>query len=58
MHNLEPDDGVPPGSKFETFVYADRVLSLDLPQHGPCVRQVTLALTSRVAGPRTLAWRG
>jgi hypothetical protein len=30
LRALEIDDGVPGGAKFETFVYADRVLGLDL----------------------------
>jgi hypothetical protein len=30
LRGLEHDDGVPAGAKFETFVYADRVLGLDL----------------------------
>jgi hypothetical protein len=32
LHGLERDDGVPAGAKFETFVYADRILGLDLPR--------------------------
>jgi len=31
LHGLAHDDSVPAGAKFETFVYVDRVLSLDLP---------------------------
>jgi len=31
LHGLAHDDSVPAGAKFETFVYADRVLGLDLP---------------------------
>jgi cysteinyl-tRNA synthetase len=30
LRELEKDSSVPPGSKFETFVYLDRVLGLDL----------------------------
>jgi len=30
LHGLPADASVPPGAKFETFVYADRVLGLDL----------------------------
>ncbi len=30
LHNLEAEENVPPGAKFETFVYVDRVLALDL----------------------------
>jgi hypothetical protein len=29
---LAADETVPPGLRFETFVYADRVLGLDLPR--------------------------
>ena len=32
LRGLEPDDDVPPGAKFETLVYADRILGLDLPR--------------------------
>jgi hypothetical protein len=32
LRGLEHDDGAPAGAKFETFVYADRVLGLDLPR--------------------------
>jgi hypothetical protein len=31
LRGLAPDASVPAGTKFETFVYADRVLGLDLP---------------------------
>jgi hypothetical protein len=31
LHGLAHDDSVPAGAKFETFVYVDRVLGLDLP---------------------------
>lgn len=31
LRELAPDTDVPAGAKFETFVYADRVLGLDLP---------------------------
>jgi len=31
LHGLAHDDNVPAGAKFETFVYVDRVLGLDLP---------------------------
>jgi hypothetical protein len=30
LHGLAPDASVPAGAKFETFVYADRILGLDL----------------------------
>ena len=30
LHGLVPDASVPAGAKFETFVYADRILGLDL----------------------------
>lgn len=30
LHGLLTEDGVPAGAKFETFVYADRILGLDL----------------------------
>jgi hypothetical protein len=30
LHRLAPDASVPAGAKFETFVYADRILGLDL----------------------------
>lgn len=30
LHQLESDESAPPGAKFETFVYADRLLGLDL----------------------------
>lgn len=30
LRDLAPDDGVPPGAKFETFAFADRILGLDL----------------------------
>jgi cysteinyl-tRNA synthetase len=30
LSELEKDDGIPPGSKFETFAWVDRVLGLDL----------------------------
>jgi hypothetical protein len=32
LRDLATDDGVPAGARFETFVYADRVLGLDLPR--------------------------
>ena len=32
LHDLTLDADVPPGAKFETFLYADRVLGLDLPR--------------------------
>lgn len=32
LRDLIPDEDVPNGAKFETFVYADRVLGLDLPR--------------------------
>jgi hypothetical protein len=32
LRGLAPDEGVPAGARFETFVYADRVLGLDLPR--------------------------
>lgn len=32
LSGLAADETVPPGARFETFVYADRVLSLDLPR--------------------------
>lgn len=32
LQSLEPDDDVPTGARFETFVYADRILGLDLPR--------------------------
>jgi hypothetical protein len=32
LRGLAPDASVPAGTKFETFVYADRVLGLDLPR--------------------------
>jgi hypothetical protein len=32
LRDLAPDTDVPAGAKFETFVYADRVLGLDLPR--------------------------
>jgi hypothetical protein len=32
LRDLAADDGVPAGARFETFVYADRVLGLDLPR--------------------------
>lgn len=32
LQSLEPDDDVPAGARFETFVYADRILGLDLPR--------------------------
>jgi len=31
LQSLEPDEDVPAGARFETFVYADRILGLDLP---------------------------
>jgi hypothetical protein len=31
LNGLAVDEGVPPGPRFETFLYADRVLGLDLP---------------------------
>jgi hypothetical protein len=30
LRDLAPDDGVPPGTKFETFAFVDRILGLDL----------------------------
>jgi hypothetical protein len=30
LRGLAPDAGVPAGAKFESFVYADRILGLDL----------------------------
>ncbi len=32
LRGLEPDDDMPPGARFETFVYTDRILGLDLPR--------------------------
>jgi hypothetical protein len=32
LRRLELDDGVPAGAKFETFLYADRILGLGLPR--------------------------
>jgi hypothetical protein len=32
LRGLAPDETVPPGPRFEAFVYADRVLGLDLPR--------------------------
>jgi hypothetical protein len=32
LRDLASDDSVPPGARFETFVYADRVLALELPR--------------------------
>lgn len=32
LRNLAPDETVPPGPRFEAFVYADRVLGLELPR--------------------------
>ncbi len=32
LSDLAADESVPPGPRFETFVYADRVLALDLPR--------------------------
>jgi len=32
LRRVEDDPDVPPGSKFETFVFADRVLALELPR--------------------------
>jgi hypothetical protein len=32
LHGLATDADVPPGAKFEAFVYADRILGLDLPR--------------------------
>jgi hypothetical protein len=32
LRSLEADPDVPAGAKFETFVYADRILALDLPR--------------------------
>jgi hypothetical protein len=32
LRGLADDDGVPAGAKFETFLYVDRVLGLDLPR--------------------------
>jgi len=32
LHDLADDDSLPAGSKFESFLYADRVLALDLPR--------------------------
>jgi hypothetical protein len=31
LHDLAVDDGTPEGARFETFLYADRILGLDLP---------------------------
>lgn len=31
LGGMADDDGVPDGAKFETFVYVDRLLGLDLP---------------------------
>jgi hypothetical protein len=31
LSGLAADETVPPGPRFETFVYADRVLGLNLP---------------------------
>ena len=33
LRGLADDDSVPAGAKFETFLYVDRVLGLDLPGH-------------------------
>jgi cysteinyl-tRNA synthetase len=30
LRELEKDDAIPPGSKFETFAHADRLFGLDL----------------------------
>jgi hypothetical protein len=32
LHDLAVDDGTPEGARFETFLYADRILGLDLPR--------------------------
>jgi cysteinyl-tRNA synthetase len=32
LRDLASDESVPPGARFETFVYADRVLALELPR--------------------------
>jgi hypothetical protein len=32
LRSLASDEDVPAGARFETFVYADRVLGLDLPR--------------------------
>jgi len=32
LNGLAVDETAPPGPRFETFVYADRVLGLDLPR--------------------------
>lgn len=32
LRGLEADPDVPAGAKFETFLYADRILGLDLPR--------------------------
>ena len=32
LRDLAPDDDVPPGARFETFLAADRILGLDLPR--------------------------
>ena len=31
LHDLAVDDSTPEGARFETFLYADRILGLDLP---------------------------
>jgi hypothetical protein len=30
LEEVVQDDGAPPGAKFETFIFADRILGLDL----------------------------
>jgi hypothetical protein len=32
LRDLADDDSVPAGARFETFLYADRILGLDLPR--------------------------
>lgn len=61
LRALEKDDAVPPGSKFETFAYVDRVLGLDLAREvgraGPVLPPgAAELLEARAAARRSKDW--
>ena len=64
LRELEKDDTVPPGAKFETFAYVDRVLALDLvrlvgrpqPEAEELPDDVALLADQRAAARATKDW--
>jgi cysteinyl-tRNA synthetase len=63
LRALEKDDGIPPGSKFETFAHADRLLGLDVardigrpPAAPPLPSDAADLLAARAAARQAADW--